>query len=111
MKKVKQKSLGKLAEELSVSHSSLSQVRHGKRPASDKVVSKLVSSGKQDLLDDNCSTRYNILGGPLAQLAEQLTLNQQVTGSIPVRLTIFEANFPHYFMVLLSATQYTRQFA
>ena len=25
--------------------------------------------------------------GPLAQLAEQLTLNQQVTGSIPVRLT------------------------
>ena len=26
--------------------------------------------------------------GPLAQLAEQLTLNQQVTGSIPVRLTI-----------------------
>ena len=26
--------------------------------------------------------------GPLAQLAEQLTLNQQVTGSIPVRLTL-----------------------
>src|SRR3989337_3977219 len=25
--------------------------------------------------------------GPLAQLAEQLTLNQQVTGSTPVRLT------------------------
>ena len=28
-----------------------------------------------------------IMCGPLAQLAEQLTLNQQVTGSIPVRLT------------------------
>ena len=27
------------------------------------------------------------MSGPLAQLAEQLTLNQQVTGSIPVRLT------------------------
>jgi hypothetical protein len=33
--------------------------------------------------------RFAKLGlcGPLAQLAEQLTLNQQVTGSIPVRLT------------------------
>jgi hypothetical protein len=27
--------------------------------------------------------------GPLAQLVEHLTLNQGVTGSIPVRLTIF----------------------
>ena len=35
--------------------------------------------------------------GPLAQLEEQLTLNQQVTGSIPVRLTIFEANSTHFF--------------
>ena len=35
--------------------------------------------------------------GPLAQLAEQLTLNQQVTGSTPVRLTIFEANSTHFF--------------
>ena len=34
--------------------------------------------------------------GPLAQLAEQVTLNQQVTGSIPVRLTIFEANSTHF---------------
>ncbi len=35
--------------------------------------------------------RMDIMGlpgsGPLAQLAEQLTLNQQVTGSTPVRLT------------------------
>ena len=29
--------------------------------------------------------------GPLAQLVEHLTLNQGVTGSIPVRLTIFFA--------------------
>jgi len=33
----KQKSLRQLAKELGVSHSYLSQVRHGKRPASDKV--------------------------------------------------------------------------
>ena len=33
----KQKSLRALARELGVSHSYLSQVRHGRRPASDKV--------------------------------------------------------------------------
>lgn len=37
------KSLRQLARELGVSHSYLSQVRHGKRPASEKVVSKMVS--------------------------------------------------------------------
>ncbi len=30
-----------------------------------------------------------LVSGPLAQLVEHLTLNQGVTGSIPVRLTIF----------------------
>jgi len=39
--KRKQKSLRQLARELGVSHSYLSQVRHGKRPASEKVVSIL----------------------------------------------------------------------
>ncbi|MFC1977174.1 multiprotein-bridging factor 1 family protein [Chloroflexota bacterium] len=34
---MKQKSLRQLAKELGVSHSYLSQVKHGKRPASDKV--------------------------------------------------------------------------
>ncbi len=38
-----EKSLRQLAKELGVSHSYLSQVRHGKRPASSKVVSKMVS--------------------------------------------------------------------
>ncbi len=40
---MKQKSLSQLARELGVSHSYLSQVRHGKRPASEKVVSIMVS--------------------------------------------------------------------
>ncbi len=83
----RQKSLRQLAKELGVSHSYLSQVLHGKRPASDKVVSKMAGSGKQDIIDSFTSNSYNIRHGPLAQLAEQLTLNQQVTGSIPVRLT------------------------
>ncbi len=34
---MKQKSLRQLARELGVSHSYLSQVQHGKRPASEKV--------------------------------------------------------------------------
>ncbi|MFC2035841.1 helix-turn-helix domain-containing protein [Chloroflexota bacterium] len=42
----KQKSLRQLAKELGVSHSYLSQVRHGKRPASEKVVSKMVSKSE-----------------------------------------------------------------
>lgn len=40
--------------------------------------------------DTLASNGYNIERGPLAQLAEQLTLNQQVTGSTPVRLTLRE---------------------
>ena len=45
---MKQKSLRQLAKELGVSHAYLSQVKHGKRPASAKVISKMVSSGKQN---------------------------------------------------------------
>ena len=40
----KQKSLRQLAMELGVSPSYLSQIRHGKCPASDKVLSKLLSN-------------------------------------------------------------------
>jgi len=40
---MKQKSLRQLAKELGVSHSYLSQVKNGKRRASAKVVSKVVS--------------------------------------------------------------------
>ena len=62
------KSLRQLARELGVSHSYLSQVRHGKRPASDKMVSKMVSSGKQGTFDTYCVNSYNldVLGNSLA---------------------------------------------
>ena len=46
-----------------------------------------MKNGEQDNFDTWCDNSYNMGHGPLAQLAEQLTLNQQVTGSIPVRLT------------------------
>ena len=52
------KSLRQLARELGVSHSYLSQVRHGKRPASEKVVSKMVSSGKQNSFDTPTANSY-----------------------------------------------------
>ena len=40
---MKQKSLRQLARELGVSASYLAQVRNGKRPASQKVLSKVLS--------------------------------------------------------------------
>ena len=42
---MKQKTMRQLAKELGVSHSYLSQVKHGRRPASKKVAEAL--SGKQ----------------------------------------------------------------
>ena len=49
-------SLRQLGRELGVSHSYLSQVRHGKRPPSQKVVSKMVSNGKQKSDDPDWSS-------------------------------------------------------
>ena len=52
--KQKQKSLRQLAKELGVSASYLSQVKNGKRPANQKVLSKVLSnhgqSGKQNAI-------------------------------------------------------------
>ncbi len=39
-----------------------------------------------------CDQARSGLDGPLAQLVEQLTLNQRVTGSIPVRPTKYLKN-------------------
>ena len=40
---------------------------------------------------DSCRTQFSVFLGPLAQLAEQQTLNLRVAGSKPARLTIFGA--------------------
>ena len=58
---MKHKSLRQLAKELGVSHSYLSQVKHGKRPASTKVVSKMVSNGHTHSFDTSFVTSYNAL--------------------------------------------------
>ena len=86
----KQMSLRQLAEDVGISYSYLSQEKNEKKPASEKVISKMVSNGKNYLPENDENDRLN-RRGPLAQLAEQLTLNQQVTGSIPVRLTSNQA--------------------
>ena len=57
----------------------------------------MVSSGKQESIDTNASNNYNCMHGPLAQLAEQMTLNHPVGGSSPPRLTIFIANSTYFF--------------
>ena len=70
----KQKSLRQLARELGVSHSYLSQVRHGKCPASQKVVSKMVSSGLLKVDD----LGYNRICAEVAQSVEQRTENPKL---------------------------------
>ena len=66
--KRKEKSLRQLASELGVSHSYLSQVKHGKRPASakvgivlHKVVSNSCVSGKQRTRQSDNILCYNKL--------------------------------------------------
>ncbi len=56
------KSLRQLAKELGVSPSYLSQVQHGKRPPSQKVLSKVLSNFKQNganLLDLSINSSYD----------------------------------------------------
>ena len=77
---MKQKSLRQLAKDLGVSHSYLSQVRHGRRPASAKVVSKLVSNGKQKSVDTQVTDRYNTQGGLML-----VGIIQDGRGSYPAR--------------------------
>ena len=54
-----------------------------------KALNALNIDFNRSRVDTHAYSVYNSEGGPLAQLAEQLTLNQQVTGSIPVLLTKF----------------------
>ena len=80
---MKQKSLRQLATELGVSHSYLSQIQHGKRPASQKVVSKLVSNGKHYFLDTDTQNSYNNHSWQRSSVVEQRTHKPLVVGSNP----------------------------
>jgi transcriptional regulator with XRE-family HTH domain len=80
------KSLRQLAKELGVSPSYLSQVKHGKRPASQRVLSspdiRMLSSVKQNRVDTPIATSYNNLCAEVAQSVEQRTENPRVPSSI-----------------------------
>ena len=81
---MKRKSLRQLARELGVSHSYLSQVKHGKCPPSQKVVSKMVSSGLLKVDD----LGYNRVYAEVAQAVEQRTENPRVISSTLILGTI-----------------------
>jgi transcriptional regulator with XRE-family HTH domain len=67
---MRQKSLRQLAKELGVSHSYLSQISHGKRPASAKVVSKIRKIGKQSGLQ-NAKILSQFTFGEVSELADE----------------------------------------
>ncbi|MFC2066270.1 helix-turn-helix domain-containing protein [Chloroflexota bacterium] len=60
---MKHKSLRQLAKEMGVSHSYLSQVRHGKRPASDRVVSMVINSEAKTGTSNPLGGIYDVFGG------------------------------------------------
>ena len=78
------KSLRQLAKEMGVSTSYLSQVKHGKRPASQKVLSsssfKKLSNVKQKEIDRNYDCSYNaqvrVMSRPSSSMVEQPTCNR-----------------------------------
>ena len=77
------KSLRAIAKELGVSHSYLSQVINGKRPASERVLTTLLTSGlmKNDFL------RYNESTWQRSSVVEQGTHKPLVGGSNPPAAT------------------------
>jgi transcriptional regulator with XRE-family HTH domain len=89
-------SLKELAKELGVSASYLSQIKHGKRPASQKVLSnssfKKLSGVKQKIkhdVDVNMSKSYNLILGQRSSVVEQRTHKPLVAGSNPAAATFF----------------------
>jgi transcriptional regulator with XRE-family HTH domain len=82
---MKQKSWRQLAKELGVSASYLSQVRHGKRPPSQKVLSKMLSNVKQKV-DTTKSNSYNSTYAGVAEQADAADLKSAgviLVGSSP----------------------------
>ena len=89
------KSLRQLAKELGVSPSYLSQVQHGKRPASQKVLSNFQQNGAS-LLDPYTNNTYNNSSAGVAELADAADLKSAgaiLVGSSP---TLGTNLFPFY---------------
>jgi integrase len=87
-----------VARQLGVSRTYVTLLIQGKRKPSQKLVDKLTQLMFTANLDKNQQMK-----GPLAQLAEQLTLNQPVGGSSPPRLTTAVLNVKANQLVSTSA--------
>ena len=82
---MEKKSLRATAKELGVSHSYLSQVTDGKRPAGEKVLTTLLTTG----LIGSPFSAYNEHNAPVAQRIEQRFPNREPEVSshrVPYRL-------------------------
>lgn len=75
---MKSKSLRQLARELGVSHSYLSQVLNGKRPASEKVAHKLVREGLLSVNGKQVVSKY--INQDLLERTEKMTYNEYNCG-------------------------------
>jgi hypothetical protein len=84
---MKSKSLRQLAREIGGSHSYLSQVKYGKRPVGEKVVIKMVSSGKRRMFDVRVENDYNSSRWQRSSGVEQRTHKPLVGGSNPPAAT------------------------
>ncbi len=92
---MKEKSLRQLARDLGVSHSYLSQVINGKRPASKKIAFTLCKEGfmglsgkqmvskygKQDLVEKTTEMTYNEAASGSSSVVEHLLPKQRVASS------------------------------
>ena len=108
---MKEKSLRQLAREMNVSHSYLSQVLHGKRPASEKIAymlskegllslsgKQMVSKyGNQNLLEKTAKITYNESTCGCNSAEECLLPKQDVVGSNPItRSTKLDDDLPRF---------------
>ncbi len=91
---MEQKSLRTLAKELGVSHSYLSQVINGKRPASEKVAYQLLTRGllKHDKLP------YNSLTWRRSSVAEQGTHKPLASSSNLLAASLIDARQNRVFL-------------
>jgi transcriptional regulator with XRE-family HTH domain len=76
-----------LARRLGVSRTYITYLTQGKKKPSKEMTDRLAKLGLTVDVGWLSTTYPSTQRGPLAQLAEQLTLNQPVGGSSPPRLT------------------------
>jgi transcriptional regulator with XRE-family HTH domain len=92
-----------LARRLGVSRTYITYLTQGKKKPSREMADRLAKIGLTvdvGWLSTTCPSTHT---GPLAQLAEQLTLNQPVGGSSPPRLTLKILNFANILPTYYSA--------